>query len=242
MPTKLPMNAAMTMIESRRTARKCAEHGVQLDVAEAHAGFLEQEQGALVEGVQHAPAHDHPEQGVEHGHFKRPHDRQAAFRVEHKQHRRRNPHRNAGQRDLVGDGPVRQVDERDEHERGREQHVNRRGDGDAKTPEHQQKQHARDRFHQGILPTDGLAAMAALGAQHEPAHDRDVVVPCDGIVALRAFRTGLDDRQPARQPVHAYVEKTPDHASQNKREDRQKRVQGQQVFVHLVPTHYQFRD
>ena len=52
--------------------------------------------------------------------------------------------------------------------------------------------------------------------QHEPAHQRDVVVPRDDLVAVRAVGPRRPHRRPvARQPVDADVQKAPDDAAED---------------------------
>ena len=49
-------------------------------------------------------------------------------------------------------------------------------------------------LHSRIAPRDAGFAIAAARAQQKPAQQRDVVIPADGVGAMRAPRAGMNDR------------------------------------------------
>ncbi len=65
-------------------------------------------------------------------------------------------------------------------------------------------------------------AVPAMRAQDEPTEERDVVIPADGVGAVRTIRVGVDDGLMLRQSGDADVQKTAHEQSKdegNKFED-----------------------
>ena len=58
---------------------------------------------------------------------------------------------------------------------------------------HECKPEADGQLHCRVTPGDPLAAVAAFGPENQPAQERDVVQPADGVAALRAARSRADD-------------------------------------------------
>ena len=85
-----------------------------------------------------------------------------------------------------------------------------------------QKRHAREQFHNEITHGDGRAAIFAASAQRQPRHQRNVQIPRDGILAVRAMRSGRDDAHAQRQPVDAHVQKAADNAAECEEDERPK--------------------
>ena len=115
----------------------------------------------------------------------------------------------AGQRHRVRQDAVFEVDEGEHEQHGRE---TRRTSSSGPGPN--TKRAARTPRRSAARPADSASRRAprrtATAAQQEPAHDRHVVVPAQGLAAPRAMRGRMDDRLAQRDPVDADVEEAAD--------------------------------
>jgi hypothetical protein len=64
----------------------------------------------------------------------------------------------------------------------------------------------------------GLAG-TALAGQDEIADDRDIVVPWDPVITVRAMGRGEDNRLVFRQATDAYIQKRADHGAKDENEN-----------------------
>src|SRR5207249_1601244 len=65
---------------------------------------------------------------------------------------------------------------------------------------------------------DGRPTRSTAPAEHDKAHDRHVLEPCERAAAMRARRSGPDNRHRSRQPVDADVQEAADDGAQRGRE------------------------
>jgi hypothetical protein len=75
-------------------------------------------------------------------------------------------------------------------------------------------------FNQRILKRNWRSASATLSSKHEIGQNRNIVVEAYRFAAIRAARSGKDDRLLQRDPVNAYVEKTADYQAEQGVKDR----------------------
>src|SRR6266567_1002609 len=121
----------------------------------------------------------------------------------------------ARQRDDVGDDLVVQVDPADDHERGEEDHGRHEGENGHRAPGGHGEEKAGQELDGWVTPGDGSVAGAAPGAQGQPRHDRDVVVPADGGAAFRARGRWVHDAALHGQARDHDIEEAPDDEAED---------------------------
>ena len=89
-----------------------------------------------------------------------------------------------------------------------------------------------DRFDDQVLDADPCAAVVAAAAEHQPAEDRDVVVPAELVVALGAARAREDDALVGAESVPDDVQKAADAAAEaGEPDDREPPHRGGEAVV-----------
>ena len=123
-----------------------------------------------------------------------------------------------------------EVDEgRDDQERN-EDPVNDR-DRPRKSDPDGEKEKRGEQFDREIAKGDPAPAVRAFPAQPKPAEQRQVLMPRNRLLAGRTKRASrLIDREIARQPINADVQKRTDHRAENKGEDAKKEFVGSGGF------------
>ena len=154
-----------------------------------------------------APDED-PEEGL---HKPHPHDKDS----------QQEKHRDARQRDHVGNDLVVEIDEGDDDEDRREKEGSWILKAQTVLPEHRPGKQGRQDLDQGIPGRDGLAAVPAPAPQDQPAQHGDVVVRADGFAAFRAVGGRKNDGFPLGYPPDADIEKTADHGPEDERNNVQ---------------------
>src|SRR5258708_3748221 len=144
-------------------------------------------------------------------------------------------HDHAADGDFVGNDEMFKINEGGD-DQAREKDAIDQNQPDRLLAEHQpasQKHHAGQEFDEKIANGNGRAAVGAFAAKIKPGDERQVEVPGNGVIAMRAVRRRKDDAFSARQAMNADIEKAADHAA--KKEENQgpemKRHQGPIVRV-----------
>jgi len=129
------------------------------------------------------------------------------------------PERDPRQRECVGQAHGFRVHDGEAKEQEAEDGHPEAGDGEAELQEAKQEQRGGGEFDGGVAPCDGLMAMAAAGAQENPAQEGKVVEGADGRAATRAAGARADDRLVARQARDADVEEAAEGEAEDCDED-----------------------
>jgi len=79
---------------------------------------------------------------------------------------------------------------------------------------------AGEQFDEEVADGDRRAAVAAFALKPQPGYQRDIEIPGDRILAMRAMRWRRDDALAQRQAMDANIEKAADVTAENEKNQR----------------------
>ncbi len=130
----------------------------------------------------------------------------------------------------IGDDPMGEIDKAHEREGGKKSKIYQREGRNAVTQQEDNGEKTHEELHQGITQGDGGMTLPAFSPKQDKAHQGDVVIEVDGVLANWAVRRRQNNGLPLRHPMDADIEETPDNSPKGKAEE--KRYQAQ---AHLIP-------
>jgi len=185
-----------------------ADHTEQLDVAPAHALAARPRVVRPRHGEQQSTPRDDADR------------RRYRSRLATK--RENEPNDDAGKADDVGDDPMIQIDECDDDQRGEEQKENKPFHAEADSSVERHRGERGQQLDDEVTKRDRRVATPASPTEHDPADERDVVVPSHRLLALGAPGTGEYDRFLRRNSHDADVGEAADHRAEQEEARRHK--------------------
>ena len=140
----------------------------------------------------------------------------------------------AAERDLVRNDEVFEIDKRGDDQERNENPVSDR-DVPWKVQPDGEKEQRGQQFHREIAKRDPAPAIRATSAEEEPADERKILLPRNRFLARWTKRSPrFVNRQIAREPVDADVQKRADRRAQNESDSGEEKTVGDEWIGHAI--------